>query len=1027
MRLIQISHAVVRCLLVAFPGSLLAVDTDGDGLDDSVETNTGIYVSRFDTGTNPLVADSDGDGVGDWYEVVTVEEAPSGVQTNAPNDPNVFPSRPYPMPEPDATPVVTNRPVKVYILSGQSNMQGFGEVFGSTSGTLTTITRTEGKFPQLLDGPDFRIRDDVKVRGVIGVGGNGPLGPTGFGSSTNRFGPEFGFGYVMGDYHDEPVLIIKSPKGGKDLGYQFLPPGSPQYVDGSLTFAGYGDSPRSWATGATPTPDATYAGEQWDECFTDEADWAPAGQSRPAVTNVTDILDNFAAEYPDWAAQGFEIAGFAWWQGYNDKQGSGTPVSYSERYGQNMAQFIKEIRKYFEARYPGQVATDAPFVLATLGEGGWGAKLEKHQNVIDGQLFVDGDTGNYPEFAGNVKTMETRGFWRDSSESPNNNTQAHHYNLNAETYLLAGDALGRGMVELKSAVEADTKAPVFITLDPSNQSPAVDSNSTLAITFSETIQIGSGNIVLKNLSDGTQTTIAVSDAGQITVSGFKMTIDPATPLIPNKSYAIRIESGALEDAAGNDFAGINDDTTWTFDSIPSDVTPPPVPVISFPTGASKVNQITLQADPVVDPQGYGVEYLFKNLTLGTDSGWGISPSWTNTGLVPGTRYVYAVQSRDVSPGMNESADSPLRSAKTLAEAPSTGVVDVFTYKADLGPGGDNWNIDTGGASKPITIATDSFNPVGSDKLVGVISLFNSADSVSEVTSLTYAGVDVLSNVATGNPNGAAGFSGRRFIFYLDHPVADGDLVIGLGASDNVDEVGVALLALNGTRPGYTTGVSAGGNPAAINVFAGDFVVGVAQRNNQTQSVTNAPPYTSLDLRAGNLIAYAGYTVAGQDGPTAPVFSNTSGIAHSIAVFESMAPEPSAYETWASVHAPTTADDLEGDEDHDGVSNYMEFVLGGSGTSNDADKLPKLQLEADEMTFSFKRAQRSIGPAATMVIEMGDDLATWPNLYPVPDVATAGPPVTVEKDSSPGMDTVTLSVPMTPGVNKFARLKVAITP
>ena len=57
-----------------------------------------------------------------------------------------------------------------------------------------------------------------------------------------------------------------------------------------------------------------------------------------------------------------------------------------------------------------------------------------------------GEKGKYPEFAGNVLTVETRGFWKDASISPRD--QGFHYNGNAETYLMVGDALGRGMVEL---------------------------------------------------------------------------------------------------------------------------------------------------------------------------------------------------------------------------------------------------------------------------------------------------------------------------------------------------------------------------------------------------------------------------------------------------------------------------------------------------------------------------------------------------------------------------------------------------
>ena len=44
-------------------------DSDFDGLDDHVETNTGVYVSASNTGTDPNAADTDGDGVPDGLEV----------------------------------------------------------------------------------------------------------------------------------------------------------------------------------------------------------------------------------------------------------------------------------------------------------------------------------------------------------------------------------------------------------------------------------------------------------------------------------------------------------------------------------------------------------------------------------------------------------------------------------------------------------------------------------------------------------------------------------------------------------------------------------------------------------------------------------------------------------------------------------------------------------------------------------------------------------------------------------------------
>ena len=71
--------------------------------------------------------------------------------------------------------------------------------------------------------------------------------------------------------------------------------------------------------------------------------------------------------------------------------------------------------------------------------------------VAKAQLAVSGETGKYPEFEGNVKTVDIRDFWRDASISPRN--QGYHYNQNAETYMLVGEALGRAMVELKEHTE----------------------------------------------------------------------------------------------------------------------------------------------------------------------------------------------------------------------------------------------------------------------------------------------------------------------------------------------------------------------------------------------------------------------------------------------------------------------------------------------------------------------------------------------------------------------------------------------
>jgi hypothetical protein len=64
-------------------------------------------------------------------------------------------------------------------------------------------------------------RADIGNASAIYKGG---LYPEGFGSGPTTFGPEFGFGWAMGEYYDEPVRIIKAAWGGKDLIGHFRPP-----------------------------------------------------------------------------------------------------------------------------------------------------------------------------------------------------------------------------------------------------------------------------------------------------------------------------------------------------------------------------------------------------------------------------------------------------------------------------------------------------------------------------------------------------------------------------------------------------------------------------------------------------------------------------------------------------------------------------------------------------------------------------------------------------------------------------------
>ena len=126
-----------------------------------------------------------------------------------------------------------------------------------------------------------------------------------------------------------------------------------------------------------------------------------------------------------------KIAGFCWWQGHKDK---GMSQRYYERHLVNL---IKDLRAEFNA-------PNAPFAVATVGFEGK-AMGRKYQEILNAQMAV-GDPKKHPEFVGNVASIDTRGFWRSGSQSPTG--AGYHYNGNAETYTLVGDALGRAMVKM---------------------------------------------------------------------------------------------------------------------------------------------------------------------------------------------------------------------------------------------------------------------------------------------------------------------------------------------------------------------------------------------------------------------------------------------------------------------------------------------------------------------------------------------------------------------------------------------------
>lgn len=296
--------------------------------------------------------------------------------------------------------------LKVFILSGQSNMVGFGQVKGSP-GTMETYVKSKPKdYGHLVDKSGKPVvRNDVWIVN-LSYKGKEKMGwlTTGYGGSEDHIGPEYAFGFSVGDYYEDPVLIIKSAWGGRSLCHNFLSPSSAKY----------------------PAP---------------KKDGDMGFQYAEILRHVKEITGNLKKYYPGYSGKGYEIVGFGWHQGWNDRINQKAVDVYEK----NMVNFVNDIRKDLGV-------AKLPVVIANTGLGGWNIPVtarykKKVEKLMDAQLAL-ADASKYPEFKGNVAGVETRDFQRTREESPSR--QDYHWFRNWETLYLIGKSMGDAMVGLVS-------------------------------------------------------------------------------------------------------------------------------------------------------------------------------------------------------------------------------------------------------------------------------------------------------------------------------------------------------------------------------------------------------------------------------------------------------------------------------------------------------------------------------------------------------------------------------------------------
>lgn len=257
-------------------------------------------------------------------------------------------------------------PIKVFILAGQSNMEGHGGVqtldrmaeYPPTAKMLQKIKKNDGSFIVRDDVFVSYRKSDEKIARPLSVG----MGAWG----KDWFGPELMFGIEMGDHFKEPVLLIKTCWGGHSLYGNFRPPsaGKPAYA-------------------------TDYKPEEIGASY------------HKMVKEVRECLADLATDFPEMKGLETELCGFVWFQGWNDmcQPGDDTRQLVYDEYGPNFVHLVQDLRAEFKA-------PNLPVVIGELGVGG--EKADK--NMMDFRA-AQAKIATAPELKGTLGYVRTAQFW----------------------------------------------------------------------------------------------------------------------------------------------------------------------------------------------------------------------------------------------------------------------------------------------------------------------------------------------------------------------------------------------------------------------------------------------------------------------------------------------------------------------------------------------------------------------------------------------------------------------------------------
>ncbi|MDT8389328.1 MAG: sialate O-acetylesterase [Lentisphaeria bacterium] len=468
------------------------------------------------------------------------------------------------------------KPLKVYILVGQSNMQGQAQKWGMPG--MAADTAYKELYDKIMDeNGEFRVHENIHVAALsggespttksgpltLGFGGELTGSPEAKGKNALRFGPELGFGITMHEQLNEPILIIKAAWGGKNLNTDFRPPSAgkwtppeghvdakrgpvfpipktfelpadftpptgrgshmqlrpmrgiqlpkmhgiyPLYIESApeqmfegepfrvgdiiigINGNGLGESPsvkkgwrnayfnaleNDWMLSITRLRDGRIETVDVDLVEGGRANLAREKAQRDAgrkevlgayyremMKHVKTVLADIKSYCPTYnPEQGYEIAGFVWFQGWNDLSDAVTYPNYDkpggyDQYSWLLSHFIRDVRAELNA-------PDMPFVIGVLGVGGYQNPPYDKTGYFQQAMAAP---AMCPEFKGNVVAVQTGNYWDEKLEGllgkkdktpedeayikQNSFNRSYHYLGSAKTFSRIGEAFANAIVKI---------------------------------------------------------------------------------------------------------------------------------------------------------------------------------------------------------------------------------------------------------------------------------------------------------------------------------------------------------------------------------------------------------------------------------------------------------------------------------------------------------------------------------------------------------------------------------------------------